>query len=129
MRRKTFILALLYLSWIIINVHRLWNNTEPVERFWFPLDPTYKCSWHWYIHTILKDLSYCSVFLAFYLYITSSLKRDKDIKRLFLVLLLIHVSDIVHYVLAARHSEAILGLQGLSLILVTGYNLYRKIDP
>jgi ABC-type iron transport system FetAB permease component len=96
----------------VINIHRAWNNTEPVEGYWFPLDPDYKCTWHWYIHTILKDISFLLILFALWLYARSGMKRDKSVVWALGTVLIVQLIDLLHYVLWARHSEVILALQG-----------------
>lgn len=116
MKRKWFIVILLFASWIVVNIHRVWNNTEPVETYPFPFDKGYPVTWHWYIHTILKDVSYLLIMLAMWLYIRSNLRRDKAVITAFSAIFLTTISDLPHYILAARHSEAVLAAQGAILL-------------
>ena len=112
MTRKGYILILLFLSWIVGNIHRILNNYEPIEGYWFPLDPKYKCSWHWYVHTILKDISFTTILVAVWCYVRSNLKRDKSITWTIGTVLLVQITDLPHYLLWARHSEVVLAIQG-----------------
>lgn len=116
MTRKGAIILLLFLSWVIGNIHRLWNNTEPVITHPFPYDKDYPVTWHWYIHTILKDVSFLSISFALWLYIRSNMRRDRDVIIAFGAVFLNQIIDLPHYILAARHSEKTLDLQGAIML-------------
>lgn len=116
MNRKAYIIVLLFLSWGIGNIHRIWNNTDPVYTNPFPFDRDYPVTWHWYIHTILKDVSVLSVLLALWLYVTGNFRRDKGISTIFGAIFVIQLTDLPHYILAARHSEVVLAIQGAILL-------------
>lgn len=125
MNRKAYIILLLIASWVLYNVHRIWNNTEPVYTKPFPFDRDYPVTWHWYIYMILRDLSHISVLSALWLYVDRGYKRDASIIRTFTVIFLIQIIEVPHYLLSARHTEWVLALEGVALIWV-GYKLIRK---
>jgi hypothetical protein len=125
MSRKLYIITLLFLSWILANVHRIWNNTMPVNTNPFPFDKDYTITWHWYIHSILKDISFLSILIGLWLYVNSNLKRDRGIILIFGAILVNYIIDIPHYILWARHSETVLTIQGL-IMLIAAYKLFVK---
>lgn len=116
MRRKSIILILLFSSWFIANIHRGWNNIPVKDIYPFPCRPEDIVTLHWYVHFILKDISYIFIFLSFWLYVTSLLKRDKDIIISFGAIFAVQIIDFFHYILYARHNEYILTAQGLIMI-------------
>lgn len=116
MNRKAYILTLLYLSWGMYNVHRFWNNTEPVYVYPFPLDKDYEVTWHWYIYLLLKDLSYLLILLALWLYVSRGMRKDKEIMGVFGAVFVVQLIEIPHYLLWARHSEQVLFIEGLILV-------------
>ena len=109
-------------------MHRLWNNTAPEYINPFPFDKDYTITWHWYVHTILKDISYLSVLLAMWLYLGSNMKRERDILTAFAAVFMTYVIDLPHYLLTARHSELVLLVQGLILLVAALKILSRKLE-
>lgn len=129
MTRKIIIILLMLGHWVIINIHRAWNNLPSRELHPFPLDKSYPMSWHWYIHFILKDISILMLLLAAYIYMHSSviIKRDKDIARMFGCMVIVYTSDIIHFLGWARHSEIVLSIQGLFILLNATLMIIRNI--
>jgi len=128
MTRKHLIILLIYGSWVVINIHRAWNNV-PIEFIHpCPLDREYNPTRHWHYHIILKDLAVLMILSAAYLYMTGSIKRDKDIQRSFGLMTAVWISDIVHYLIWARHSEIILMLQGIFILVTVTLILIRKLE-
>ena len=125
MTRKLYIILLLFLSWVITNLHRLWNNSPVVFTNPFPLDKEYQLTWHWYIYSILDAISTAIIFFSLWLYINSNMKKDKDVLRTFGAIFANYLIDIVHYVLCARHNELILSIEGL-IIVWAAYKLFVK---
>lgn len=130
MRRKQYIIILLFLSWMLANIHRAWNNV-PV-RVVHPCiwDRKYEVSIHWFVHFILKDISYISIFYAIWLYINSNIKKDKDIIFTFGTIFLVQVIDAFHYILLARHSEYVLIFESaimLASALIIKYKQASKL--
>lgn len=125
MNRRGYMILLLFLSWVLYNMHRIWNNTQPVLTHPFPLDPGYEITWHWYIYMLLKDLSYLFILWALWLYITRNGKKDNTIIGVFNAVLFVQIIEIPHYLLWARHSEVVLFFEGCILIR-SGYKLIRK---
>lgn len=97
-----------------------------METHPFPLDPEYGVTWHWYIYMLLKDISYLVIFLALWLYMHSSLKRDRQVLSAFGAIFVVQLTEIPHYLLIARHSEGVLLLQGIYLIGIALKILFKK---
>lgn len=116
MMRKHVILFLLFLSWPVNNVHRLWNNCAPNKIYPFPADPDYWKDIQWYIHDIGEIICYIFIFMAIWLYINSHLKKDRDIRILFGAIFTNQLIDLPHYLISARHSEYILAAEGAILL-------------
>lgn len=126
MNRKSYILALLFLSWIVANMHRAWNNIPIQVIHPIPFERSYEITFHWYAHFILKDISYILIFLSILLYINSHLKRDKDVLICFGAVFVIQMTDLIHYILFARHNEYVLFLQGLIMLSAALIILLKK---
>lgn len=126
MNRKAYILVLLFLSWIIANAHRAWNNTPIQVINPIPFERDYEITIHWYAHFILKDISYILIFLSILLYITSHLKRDKDVLVCFGAVFVVQMTDLIHYILFARHNEYVLFFQGLIMLSAALIILLKK---
>lgn len=126
MNRKLYILLLLFSSWLVINLHRVLNNVPVKDIYPCPLDTAYKVSIHWYAHFVLKDISYIMIFLALWLYITSNMRKDKDVIVAFGSLFIVQVSDLLHYLLWARHSEWALLFQGIFIIAAAAVIKFKK---
>lgn len=117
MRRKHYIIILLFLWWPINNIHRLWNNApaNPVEWFWFA------SGWEdiqWYVHDLCQTVSYALIFWAISLYVNSNLKKDSDIVAIITGISLIQFVDVFHYLGWHRRSETILVIEGLMLAFI-----------
>jgi len=115
MRRKHYILILLFLWWPVNNLHRLWNNSPArrVECFLFT------SAWEdiqWYIHDLCQTVSYALIFWGIWLY--TGIKKDSDIVSVISSLLVIQIIDVVHYMGWHRRSEAILAVEGLILAFI-----------
>lgn len=126
MNRKAYILTLLFASWLVANLHRALNNMPVKYIYPCPLDKQYEVSRHWYIHFVLKDTSYILIFLAVWLYITSNMKKDKDVMVSFGALFIVQASDLFHYLLWARHNEWVLLLQGAIIIAAAAVIKFKK---
>lgn len=117
MRRKHYIVILLFLWWPINNIHRLWNNSpaKQVEWYWFTT------AWEdiqWYIHDLCQTVSYAIIFWAICLYVKSSLKRDSDIVLIISGIAVIQSIDVIHYLGWHRRSEVVLTIEGLVLAFI-----------
>jgi hypothetical protein len=128
MNRKAYILLLIYGSWAVINIHRVWNNMAIEYVHPAPLDPSYEATKHWHYHVILKDVSVLMLMMAAYLYMSGNIRKDKDISRSFGAMVIVWISDIVHYLIWARHSEMVLSLQGMFLLITVTFILIRKLE-
>lgn len=126
MNRKSYILTLLFTSWLVNNLHRALNNLPIRYIHPCPLDKKYEVSWHWYVHFTLKDISYIFIFLAVWLYATSNMKKEKDVIFAFGALLVVQISDLFHYLLWARHNEWILLAQGVIIISTAAVIKFKK---
>ncbi len=125
MTRKQLIIYLLFFSWFVYNVHRCWNNTAPLYTKPFPFDNSYEITWHWYVYMLLKDTSYLIILSAVWLYVTSNLKKDKDILGAFSAILIVQIIEIPHYLLWARHNEIVLSVEGL-VLMWSAYKVMTK---
>lgn len=130
MNKKQFIIFLLFASWLVSNLHRALNNMPVKQIHPALMDASYEVSKHWYVHFILKDISYIFIFYSIWIYINSSLKRDKDIIFSFLAIFISQCADLIHYLLWARHNELFLCVQGLFMIgsaIAVRYNKSSKL--
>lgn len=126
MNRKAYILFLVFASWLVLNLHRVLNNMPVREIHPCPMDSDYEVTIHWYAHFVLKDVSYIMIFLAIWLYITSNLRKDKDVILAFWALFVVQVSDIFHYLLWARHNEWFLLFQGVIIVAAAVVIKFKK---
>lgn len=126
MNKKQFIIFLLFSSWLVSNLHRSLNNMPVKQIHPALLDASYEVSKHWYVHFILKDISYIFIFYSVWVYINSSIKRDRDIIFSFFVIFISQIADLIHYVLWARHNEWFLLFQGIFMIISAILVRYNK---
>lgn len=126
MNRKLYILMLLFSSWLVANLHRGLNNLPVKYIHPCPLDKQYEVSRHWYIHFVLKDISYIFIFLGVWLYLTSNMKKDKDVVVAFGALFFVQILDLIHYLLWARHNEWVLLLQGAIITAAAAVIRFKK---
>jgi hypothetical protein len=126
MSRKRAILGLLFLSWPVNNLHRLWDNSPAKRLYWFPGDKSYWSDIQWYVHDIGECLCYIFILLGFWLYINSNLKRDKDVRILFGAVLVNQLIDLPHYLWSHRHTEWILAVQGFIVLLAAGKVMFNN---
>lgn len=127
MRRKHYILALLFLWWPVNNIHRAWNSAPAEWVQWYFFSDA-KEDIQWYVHDICQAIAYGIIFWGMWLYADSNIKRDHDIRTVIGGIALIQLIDIVHYVGWHRHSEVMLVIEGLILafIALKIFIKYRK---
>lgn len=128
MTRKGCILTLLVLSWPINNLHRLWSNAPDNVGHWFPGNKEKATDFQWYVHDICESICYLLIILSAWLYITSHLKKDKDVTMMFGAILINQGLDLPHYLWSARHSEWMLVLQGVIMLYAAVKILSRRLE-
>ena len=124
MRKKTIILLLLGFAVPVTNIHRLLNST-PAMPVSFPFDKA-EIDIQWYVPDISTMLSFVFILLAFILYASSNLYKDRDTLILILTIITVQLIDIVHYVLWFKRSEMVLLFESIILILGTTLMLLRN---
>lgn len=115
MRRKHYILILLFVWWPVNNFHRLWNNSPARHVEWFLFASTWE-DIQWYIHDLCQTVSYALIFWAIWLY--TGMKKDSDVVSVITGLLMIQLIDVFHYIGWHRRNEAILAIEGLILAFI-----------
>jgi len=126
--RKSIILLLLILSWPINNIHRLWSSSSKGPMYWFPGDKKYWTGVQWYVHDLCEAVCYLFILLSAWLYITSNMKRDRDVTMMFGAVVINQCLDIPHYLWSARHSEWMLVLQGVIMLYAAVKILSRRLE-
>lgn len=117
--------ATLIVSWVLPHVHRLWNNMpiEKITPFYFGRGKTGKpleISVQWYVKDIGDLLSFSLLMLTVVMILFPVIKHLKEVKwvghnqllifvtlwhRLFLIVLVSSVFDLIHYLIAFRQVE------------------------
>lgn len=119
MSKKGVILMLLIFSWPVNNLHRLLNNVDTPEIFWYPCNPSRHENLQWYVHDVGQCISYLLIFIAIYLYVEYPKRKDPDINALFGGLLINQIIDLPHYMGWHRSSEMILLIQCAIIVYIT----------
>lgn len=102
---------LLIMAWPLHCVHRFWNNAPARNVDWF-LFADKKQDIQWYIADIGGLLSITCILWAFYIFA----KGTKQLRFITGTLLLISITDIIHYWLWYQQNEVVVYLQGLIMI-------------
>lgn len=110
--KKGIILLLLSLSWPITCLHNIFTGQAKV--FWF-LNNEFEW-FQWYFYHCFNMISYIFIFLAIWLYINSSMKKDKDIHLMFNALFINQTIDLIHYLLFRRQNDIIIFVQGIIIL-------------
>jgi hypothetical protein len=126
MTKKGYILILMFLSWPINNIHRLWNNSPSHVGNWYLFDHKYTEDIQWYVHDVCQCVSYLLIFISIWLWKDSSVRRDKSIMVAFESILINQALDLIHYVGWHRRNEYILLLEG---VIITYAALKIFIKP
>ncbi|ACU61371.1 hypothetical protein [Chitinophaga pinensis] len=115
MRRKHYILILLFLWWPINNLHRLWNSAPAQWVHWYLFNDAAE-DIQWYVHDLAQTLSYALIFWAVWLKMTITTRRsDADYEIMVTAIAIIQAIDIFHYIGWHRRSEVVLAIEGLIL--------------
>lgn len=126
MNRKGYILLLLFVSWPVNSLFRLFMNRDrgSYRPFLFNVE---EAGLQWYLWHLGGSLSYVLIFWAIWLYIHGGYKKDRDIITLFGALFLCQISDVVHYIGWQRHCVTIVFLQGFVILFAALILLDRQI--
>lgn len=116
MTRKGIIIVLLFASWPINSIHRLWNNRPADIGHWYLFEKSYSEDIQWYVHDICQCVYILFILTAIWLHITSHKKRDSDVNYIFGAILINHIIDIFHYIGWHRRSELMLAVEGCVLL-------------
>lgn len=119
--RNDLSLLLLFLSWPVCLVHRLWNNKPPNKVNWFMIGDV-KQDVQWYIYDTGNMLSVSLIILSLLLIRT----KTKNYQIALLAVFLISIIDIIHYWLFFKQNEWIVQLEGLIMLLAALLILIRK---
>ena len=110
--KKGIILILLSLSWPITCFFQLFEGNTKV--YWF-LNGEFEW-FQWYFYHCFNMISYIFIFIAIWLYINSSMKKDKDIHLMFNALIINQVIDLFHYLLFRRQNDIVIIVQGVIIL-------------
>ena len=106
---------LLFLSWPVCVIHRIWNSEPLREVSWIRYDRSVSQDFRWYWVYNELWLSALFVLVAF----TISKGKTMAMTILLRALMIMSVVDIVHYWLWFRRNEYVLTLEGLIMIAST----------
>jgi hypothetical protein len=103
---------LLWLTWPVCLVNRIWNNApfKPVK--WIIFDKTVDQDWRWYL--VYNELWLSAFFVILAMLIMKY--RTHTIILLLWALFFVAIVDIVNYWLWFRRNEIALGLEGLIMV-------------
>lgn len=110
MNKKGAILIMLALSWPITCLYMLWHGNESIV-YWF-----INSEWDYiqcYFYALLNLISYLLIFMAMWLYINSSMRKDKDVLLLFGANFINQAIDLPHFILCRRSCDAVILIQAL----------------
>ena len=107
--RNIIALVMLFLSWPVCLINRIWNNAPERRVSWILCDETVNQDFRWYIVQNELWLSSTLVIAAFL--IAESFTRDMRV--MLAGLLIVSGIDIVNYWMYFRRSENLLFLEGL----------------
>ena len=141
MKQKLFVSLFLFLSASILpHAHRLWNNRPIVKFNPFPLSPDTTISHQWYVKDIGDQFGFI-LLMALVVYVMGIviehlknydwhghnfvLEFARVWRRVFYVVLLISIFDLLNYLLSFRQSERIFLIENLLYWLLSGYYLYK----
>lgn len=110
MNKKGIILIMLALSWPTTCLHMLWRGDDSIV-YWF-----INAEWDYvqcYFYALFNLISYLLIFMAIWLYINSSMRKDKDVLLLFGANLINQAVDLPHFVICRRSCDVIILIQAL----------------
>lgn len=123
--RNRIALILLFFSWPVCVVHRMWNN-RPVEKVqWIVFDKTVEQDFRWYWVYNELWLSAILVLAAFLM----MKRKTRSIRIALWALCLVSVEDIINYWLWFRRNEPVLTIEGLTMFMaaILIFNPCKKI--
>lgn len=107
--RNHIAVVLLFLSWPVCVVHRIWNNSPERSVQWIVLDKTVNQDFRWY--WVYNELWVsAALVLAAFLVMT---RKTRAIRIVLYALLIVAMIDIVNYWLWFRRNEWALTVEGL----------------
>lgn len=125
MTKKGSILIMLALSWPITCLHMLWRGNESIV-YWFV-----NSEWDYiqcYFYSLFNLISYLLIFMSIWLYINSSMRKDKDVLLLFGANFINQAIDLPHFIICRRSSEIIILIQGLIICYAAIKILFNQIS-
>lgn len=121
--KKDIVLILMSLSWPVTCISMLWANSfQEVHYF---ADPYIFDYFNWYIFNICNIISYILIFLAIWIYINSSLKKDKEVILIFGANLIVQLTDLIHYLMLRKTCRIITVIQATIIIYASLKVLYN----
>lgn len=120
------------------NIDRLFTSPKPTNPYFFRHDIVTSIGWYWdYLGDLISFslLMYCVVLVLKPVYIHF---RDTPVQahtglfiftklwhRIFLVIFVTSILDIIHYVLAARQIQQFFLIQNAVYLIMTGYFIFK----
>lgn len=114
MNRKDLILFLLLASWPAGMLRYAFRGSQEVHYF---ILPELWDSLSWYSYHITHIVTYIFIFFAMWLYMTSNMRKDKDVINVFTGLFIVQILDLPHYLLLRQQSLYFIIFQGLIILL------------
>lgn len=110
--RNRIAAVLLWLTWPVCLINRLWNNSHFRPVRWILFDKTVRQDFRWYI--VYNELWLSSFFVILAMLVMKS--RTRAIILLSWSLFFVAIVDIVNYWLWFRRNEIMLGVEGLIMV-------------
>jgi heme/copper-type cytochrome/quinol oxidase subunit 4 len=121
--KKDIVLLLMAFSWPMTCISMLWANSFQEVHFF--ADPSIFDYLNWYTFNICNIVSYIFIFLAIWIYINSSLKKDKEVILIFGANLIVQLTDLIHYLLLRKTCKIITVIQAIIIIYASLKVLYN----
>lgn len=112
-------IILLFLSWPVTLVHRLYNNSDAEVVDWY-VYVSYPQDKQWYVYLLCVFISFALILSSMLLYITSKEKGKVSVYvRLLAALLVIQLIEIINYCLYYSQNDGLLFIQWVVLVGMT----------
>lgn len=114
MSKKGLILILLAASWPITCIAKIWAF-DAAKVYWFARNDIWDYK-NWYAYHLCNMSSYLLIFWAIWIYVNSSIRKDKDVLLLLGITTINQAIDIIHYLLFRRGNAIIAAIEGLLVL-------------